>query len=116
MIPKFALVLATLVLPASVSADTVILQDTGYIGAGGGFTWNLTKLPKDKYLHIEAKASNQQADLDCYLIIGGTIVAKDEDPAADCSLGWTPRTDDFLRIWIRNNSKKDTTYRLRVTR
>lgn len=87
----------------------------GMSGDLAGESQIITDLPTDQKvgstLTLKVKGDGS-GDIDCYVLIHGRIVSRDEGSADECEVSFTRTDDQPAKLWIRNNDKNYTHYRI----
>jgi hypothetical protein len=76
---------------------------------------NISTLPAVKegtFLLVEVRGEGK-GDIDCYLLHHHGIISRDERDANQCTLGYTPRDNDPIKLLVINHG--DTTVKYRAT-
>ena len=71
---------------------------------------------KQGQLTVQVDGDNKGGDVDCYLIIKGHIIAKEESNVDKCALGMIRAYNDpDILVWIINDGDKPDTFTIKIS-
>ena len=73
---------------------------------------DITTLPaiqQGTFLLVEVKGEGA-GDIDCYLLHHNVIISRDERDVNQCTLGYTPRDNDLIKLIVANHGSQTIKY------
>jgi hypothetical protein len=111
--------LSALLLMLSLSSQAPIVSYTNalidtyvFLGHDQNAIYRLHNLKPDTFLSVKVDG-NGKGDVDCYIIINGHIITKDEGSKDSCDFGIFPRGTDAT-VWLQQHSDKTVDYHVVV--
>jgi hypothetical protein len=98
-----------------IGITTLPFEETHTLQPYKEHTYRLEHL-KEGNLTVQVVGDNKGGDVDCYLIIKGHIIAKEESDADRCALGMIRASNDpDIIVWIINDGNKPDTYSIKIS-
>lgn len=91
-------------------ASTPLYSDRGELGVQQQKITVLPEVQPNHWVTAKVQGTNQNGDIDCYLIVNHRIVSKDEAGHNQCVMSYYPHDRQFVRLWIVNHGTEATQY------